>query len=66
MTDEKKDAFVQFMWSKEPPRTPGWYWYRYGSILDIHKVYKIDVDHWNEVPHKAGAEWAGPIPEPNT
>lgn len=58
-------GIVGFSWSKVPPRTPGWYWYRYGSFLAICKVYEVDIERWNQTPHKARAEWAGPIPEPN-
>lgn len=66
-TDEASpvEEVVRFVWTYEAPTVAGWYWYRYGSILDIFKVYQFDIDRWNTVPHKVGVEWAGPIPQPN-
>ena len=42
----------------EPPKVPGWYWYKTSSHLGITKFPEL-CDRTRE-----GWQWAGPIPEP--
>lgn len=45
-------------WTDEPPKVPGWYWYKNSSYLGIVKfpgLYDGKREGW---------QWAGPIPEP--
>ena len=44
-------------WTDEPPKVPGWYWYKNSSYLGIVKfpgLYDGKREGW---------QWAGPIPE---
>ena len=45
-------------WTDEPPKVPGWYWYKTSSHLGITKSPEL-CDRTRE-----GWQWAGPIPEP--
>lgn len=45
-------------WTTEPPKVPGWYWYKTSSHLGITKFPEL-CDRTRE-----GWQWAGPIPEP--
>ena len=45
-------------WTDEPPKVPGWYWYKTSSHLGITKFPELS-DRTRE-----GWQWAGPIPEP--
>lgn len=45
-------------WTDEPPKVPGWYWYKTSSHLGITKFPEL-CDRTRE-----GWQWAGPIPEP--
>lgn len=45
-------------WTNEPPKVPGWYWYKTSSHLGITKFPEL-CDRTRE-----GWQWAGPIPEP--
>lgn len=45
-------------WTDEPPKVPGWYWYKTSSHLGITKFPEF-CDRTRE-----GWQWAGPIPEP--
>ena len=46
-------------WSKEPPKEPGWYWHSQPPHFGVVIEY-FDPDE--NTP--SGAQWAGPIPEP--
>lgn len=45
-------------WTDEPPKVPGWYWYKTSSHVGITKFPEL-CDRTRE-----GWQWAGPIPEP--
>lgn len=46
-------------WTDEPPKVPGWYWWR-----NLSKPQVVHSNNFkNRKPHPAD-EWAGPIPEP--
>lgn len=45
-------------WTDEPPKVPGWYWYKTSSHFGITKFPEL-CDRTRE-----GWQWAGPIPEP--
>jgi hypothetical protein len=55
-------------WTSEKPTVPGWYWYRMkvaqGWHQDICKVYQVNIDTYDDVPHDETLQMAGPIPEP--
>jgi hypothetical protein len=72
------DSPVSLHWSSEPPKTPGWYWYK-----DHHHVARIEQIHahpdnpdvmtrldntymgWRHTRiQNLGLLWAGPISEP--
>ena len=48
-------------WTDEPPKVPGWYWYRHKPSRTIAMI-NIDVDptEYESLP----GQWAGPIHEP--
>ena len=57
-------------WAKEPPKEPGWYWWRWCRGAELVPLYVRD-GLIVEYPHQSlvrvvdlGGEWAGPIPEP--
>lgn len=46
-------------WTDEPPKVPGWYWWR-----NLSKPQVVHSNNFkNRKPHPAD-EWAGPIPAP--
>lgn len=47
-------------WTNEPPKVPGWYWFRNVSKPTILHIKRVPMERR---PHPAD-EWAGPIPEP--
>lgn len=48
-------------WTDEPPKVPGWYWYRHNPSRTIAMI-NVDVEpiEYESLP----GQWAGPIPEP--
>lgn len=48
-------------WTDEPPKVPGWYWYRHKPSRTIAMI-NVDVEpiEYESLP----GQWAGPIPEP--
>ncbi len=48
-------------WTNEPPKVPGWYWYRHNPSRTIAMI-NVDVEpiEYESLP----GQWAGPIPEP--
>ena len=48
-------------WTTEPPKVPGWYWYRHKPSRTIAMI-NVDVEpiEYESLP----GQWAGPIPEP--
>lgn len=48
-------------WTNEPPKVPGWYWYRHKPSRTIAMI-NVDVEpiEYESLP----GQWAGPIPEP--
>lgn len=57
-------------WTTEPPKKPGWYWWRWCKGAELNPLYVRDgliVEYPRQsLTHVAGigGEWAGPIPEP--
>lgn len=58
-------------WTKTPPTTPGWYWWREDISRHAKIVYVTESLHSMEVFSFArwrvtgrGGEWAGPLVEP--
>lgn len=47
-------------WTTEPPKVPGWYWFRNGGAKPVILSITLPV-RWKVEPDD---EWAGPIPEP--
>lgn len=47
-------------WTSEPPKVPGWYWFRNVSKPTMLYIKRVPMERR---PHPAD-EWAGPIPEP--
>ena len=53
------------VWTRERPREPGWYWWRYsksrpGRMIRVQKTKMRKWDLWYPV----FGEWAGPITQP--
>ena len=48
-------------WTTEPPKVPGWYWYRHKPSRTIAMI-NVDVEpiEYESLP----GQWVGPIPEP--
>ena len=48
-------------WTDEPPKVPGWYWYRHNPRRTIAMI-NVDVEpiEYESLP----GQWAGAIPEP--
>ena len=48
-------------WTDEPPKVPGWYWYRHKPSRTIAMI-NVDVEpiEYESLP----GQWAGPIHEP--
>lgn len=48
-------------WTTEPPKVPGWYWYRHKPSCTIAMI-NVDVEpiEYESLP----GQWAGAIPEP--
>lgn len=48
-------------WTDEPPKVPGWYWYRHNPSRTIAMI-NVDVEpiEYESLP----GQWAGAIPEP--
>lgn len=48
-------------WTDEPPKVPGWYWYRHNPSRTLGMI-NVDVEpiEYESLP----GQWAGPIPEP--
>lgn len=47
-------------WTNEPPKVPGWYWFRNLSKPTMLHIKRVPMER---KPHPAD-HWAGPIPEP--
>lgn len=61
---QEKDINVLYF-NTEPPKVPGWYWYRRGKHYDICQIARFDIDNWSELMDRLpGTEYAGPIPKP--
>lgn len=66
------------LWSSEPPKTPGWYWFKdhHGRIgveqihahlrgSDTMTILENSFMGWRHIAVKnMERQWAGPIPEP--
>lgn len=53
-------------WTTEPPKVPGWYWFKDGLFCKKGGIMRI-TDVWIEEIKKTSGphdQWAGPIPEP--
>ncbi len=53
-------------WRREPPDVPGWWWHRrLGASADLVHCDAASVEwHASRAVPREGAEWAGPIAEP--
>lgn len=54
-------------WTNEPPKVPGWYWFKGDLFYKKGGIVKI-TDIWIEELKKTSGphdQWAGPIPEPH-
>ncbi len=57
---------MSLVWTKEPPKEPGWYWHRTIMVLRPEMVHAVRCEDghvfWGvDFPD---SEWAGPIPLP--
>lgn len=53
-------------WTTEPPKVPGWYWFKDDLFCKKGGIMRI-TDVWIEEIKKTSGphdQWAGPIPEP--
>lgn len=50
-------------WTTEPPKVPGWYWYRRKSNDHYNHVMKVGAPMIGD-ENLTAFKWAGPIPEP--
>ena len=53
-------------WTDEPPKVPGWYWFKDDLFCKKGGIMRI-TDVWIEELKKTSGphdQWAGPIPEP--
>lgn len=53
-------------WTTEPPKVPGWYWFKDDLFCKKGGIMRI-TDVWiGEIKKTSGPhdQWAGPIPEP--
>lgn len=53
-------------WTDEPPKVPGWYWFKDDLFCKKGGIMRI-TDVWIEEIKKTSGphdQWAGPIPEP--
>lgn len=53
-------------WTTEPPKVPGWYWFKDDLFCKKGGIMRI-TDVWIEELKKTSGphdQWAGPIPEP--
>ena len=58
-SEKSKHTLPALEWTDEPPKVPGWYWWR-----NLSKPQVVHSNNFkNRKPHPAD-EWAGPIPEP--
>lgn len=60
-------------WSSDPPKVPGWYWWRHVEIRQGVVVWVREDEGlmWVHVPHREprapeeiGGEWSGPLVPP--
>ena len=56
-----------YVWSKKPPKKPGWYWWRWANFQEVICL-EVREGLMVEYPHRVlqsvsaiGGEWAGPI-----
>ena len=63
---------MTYRWTKEQPKTEGWFWYRMNAktepeIMNIHEVWgNMMATGANKRMHvnSLAGEWAGPIRKP--
>ena len=61
---------LDLTWTTEPPKVPGWYWWRWARYQQHYCIEVRDgliVEHPRKVLRAAkdiGGEWAGSIPTP--
>ena len=55
-----RDSTYQWI---DKPTGPGFWFYRRGEHIDTCRVYQLDLDHWDSVPHNVDG-WAGPLIPP--
>ena len=58
---KSKHTLHALEWTDDPPKVPGWYWYRHNPSRTLGMI-NVDVDptEYESLP----GQWAGPIPEP--
>lgn len=72
-SEKSKHNLHALEWTTEPPKVPGWYWFKdeYGIRIarikhdsrKMNELYAVigGVGNWMSTLH---GQWAGPIPEP--
>lgn len=60
-SEKSKHNLHALEWTTEPPKVPGWYWYRHKPSCTIAMI-NVDVEpiEYESLP----GQWAGAIPEP--
>jgi len=51
------------VWSKEIPKSEGWYFCKEGSAVAFFEITRFHLKHPEKL-NSEGVMWAGPIPEP--
>lgn len=69
-TKKEWNTMCRLRWSKEPPKEPGWYWYRNTNKLDVHIVcisyewdeYMVDFELAARFVLETPYNWHNPHP----
>ena len=65
-SEKSKHTLHVLEWTDEPPKVPGWYWFKDDLFCKKGGIMRI-TDVWIEEIKKTSGphdQWAGPIPEP--
>ena len=49
--------------TSEPPKVPGWYWYRWGEERGVTQYNKLDCETLKQNRYRKW-QWSDPLPEP--
>ena len=66
-SEKSKHTLPVLEWTDEPPKVPGYYWYRcsYENIWSPAYVFIVtDITQYGTLEGSKQEQWAGPIPEP--